>query len=101
MRYGLLNGRPYSEVCIGTYASYVGWFLNQYGELTIDTLKAVLVTIPIDHYAKRKKIYESLVCFAKFLQEERGYKAEFLAQMKKYRPRRHKPEKNARLIPRI
>lgn len=99
MRYGLLNGRPYSEVCIGTYARYVGWLLAQYGGLTIESLKAVLVAIPIDHYAKRKKLFESLVCFAKFLVEEKGYKAEFLAQMKKYRPRRHKPERKRTVDP--
>ena len=93
MRFGLIGGRPFSEICIKTYLFYTEWFLKQYSELTVDHLKKVLLSIPIEHFAKRQKLYQSLTCFARYLEQEGLNMDTYLAQAKKFRPRRHLPEK--------
>jgi integrase/recombinase XerD len=93
MRFGLMGGRPFSEMCIKTYLFYTNWFLEQYPELTIDNLKKVLLSIPIEHFAKRQKLYQALACFAKYLEQEGINMDAYLAQAKKFRPKRHLPEK--------
>ena len=93
MRFGLLGGRPFSEICIKTYLFYTQGFLEQYGELTVDNLKQVLLSIPVEHFAKRQKLYQALASFARYLEQE-GLNLDIdWAQAKKFRPRRHLPEK--------
>ncbi|WP_373533057.1 tyrosine-type recombinase/integrase [Vampirovibrio sp.] len=93
MRFGLLGGRPFSEICIKTYLFYTQGFLEQYGELTVDNLKQVLLSIPVEHFAKRQKLYQALACFARYLEQEGVNMDLYLAQAKKFRPRRHLLEK--------
>jgi len=93
MRFGLMGGRPFSDVCIKTYLFYTEWFLNQYPTLNLDSLKKVLLSIPIEHFAKRQKLYQALACFAKYLDQEGFDMAGYLQHSKKYRPKRHLPEK--------
>lgn len=93
MRFGLLGGRPFSEVSIKTYLYYGRWFLEQYGELSVDNLKKALLSIPVEHYAKRLKLYQSLTSLAKYMGQENIKTEEYIIQAKKYRPRRHLPER--------
>ncbi len=93
MRFGLMGGRPHSEISIKTYFYYAKWFLGQYHSLNLDNLKQVLLSVPVGHYAKRLKLFQALMSFAKFLLEERAIDTDFLEQVKKYRPKRHLPEK--------
>lgn len=93
MRFGLIGGRPFSEISTKTYLYYTEWFLEQYPELTVDNLKKVLLSIPIEHFAKRQKLYQALTCFAKYLEQEGVSMDTYLNQSKKFRPKRHLPEK--------
>lgn len=93
MRCGLMGGRPFSESCAKTYAYYVTWFLKQYRELSIDNVKDVMLTVPVEHFAKRLKIYEAIRCFARYLIEQEELDAGFLERVKRYKPKRHIPPK--------
>ncbi len=96
MRCGLIGGRPFSEGCIKNYVFYVTGFLEQYGELNIENVKALMLTVPIEQFAKRLKIYESLRCFARYLLENEECFPEdldprFLERVRRYKPKRHLP----------
>jgi hypothetical protein len=67
MRCGLMGGRPFSKECISSYTHYIEKFLDKYGELSINNVKDLLLTIPVEHFAKRLKNYEAIRCFAKYL----------------------------------
>jgi integrase/recombinase XerD len=91
MEYGLLGGRPYSQQCIRIYAHYVGEFLKTHHQLSVDNLNAVLLSIPVIHFAKRLKIYEALNCFARYLIQEGHLEADYLVTVKPFKPKRHLP----------
>ncbi len=93
MRFGLMDGRPHSEISIKTYVYYANWFLGRYGEISLETLKKALLAIPTEHYAKRLKMYQSVTSLAKILIEEQVLEKSYLMEAKKFRPRRHLPEK--------
>lgn len=93
MRFGLMAGRPYSEVCIKTYKLYVQHFLDEYGDISIENYKKTLLKIPIEHFAKRLKLYEALNCFVRFLAQENLMEESYLTEVKRYKPRRHLPPK--------
>ena len=93
MRFGLMDGRPHSEISIKTYLYYANWFLGRYGEISLETLKKALLAIPTEHYAKRLKMYQSVTSLAKILIEEQVLEKSYLMEAKKFRPHRHLPEK--------
>jgi integrase/recombinase XerD len=93
MRFGLMGGRPFSEISVRTYAYYTEWFLKEYGSLSVENLKKALLIIPIEHFAKRLKLFQSLAGFAKYLIQEGSLDEKYLIESKKFRPRRHLPEK--------
>ncbi len=93
MRFGLMGGRPFSEISVRTYAHYTEWFLQEYGCLSIENLKKALISIPIEHFAKRLKLFQSLTSFAKYLVQEGFLDDAYLAESKKFKPRRHLPER--------
>lgn len=93
MRCGLMGGRPFSEPCVVTYKTYMKKFLNIYGELTVDNVKDLLLTIPVENFAKRLKNYEAIRCFAKYLIEQEELGELFLTKVAKYKPKRHIPVK--------
>ncbi len=47
MRCGLIGGRPFSEGCIKNYVFYVAGFLKQYGELNLENVKALMLSVPL------------------------------------------------------
>lgn len=91
MRFGLMGGRPYSEVCIKTYSKYVEKFLDTYGEVTLENFKKELIAIPIEMFGKRLKLYEALNCFVRYLIDEKHINEDYLIGVKRYKPRRHLP----------
>ncbi len=93
MRFGLMGGRPFSEISVRTYTYYTEWFLKQYGLLSIENLKKALIAIPIEHFAKRQKLFQSLTSFAKYLVQEGLLEETYVAGAKKFKPRRHLPER--------
>jgi site-specific recombinase XerD len=93
LRFGLLGGRPYSTNCIQCYTLYVNRFLEEYHELSVPHLKSALLSVPVEQFAKREKIFVSLNCFAKFLILEKQLSANYLTQVKSFKPRRHLPPK--------
>lgn len=93
MRFGLMGGRPFSEVSVRTYAHYTECFLQEYGCLSVDNLKKALLSIPIEHFAKRLKLFQSLASFARYLIQEDALDEGYIQNSKKFRPRRHLPER--------
>lgn len=93
MRCGLIGGRPFSEPCVKTYVYYLKWFLGQYHELSMEHVKDVLLTVPVEHFAKRLKIYEAIRCFARYLIEQEAFNSDFLDKIRRYKPKRHIPPK--------
>jgi integrase/recombinase XerD len=91
MTTGLMTGRPFSIHTIIQYRVYAEKFLAQYGNLSIENLKAELLNIPVEQFGRKDKFYKAMVCFGKFLIEEKALDASFLEDIKKYRPKRHKP----------
>lgn len=93
MRFGLMGGRPFSELSIRGYTHYAEWFLEQYGCLSVENLKKALLAIPIEHFGKRSKLFQSLNSFAKYLIQEGIMDETYLTETKKFKPRRHIPER--------
>lgn len=93
MEYGLMDGRPYSPQTVKAYSEYVKGLFKTYEEVSIATLKAVLLSVPVKHFAKRHKIYQAMNSFAKYLIREELLKKEYLEQAKAFKPRRHLPVK--------
>jgi len=93
IRYGLLNGRPYSDHCVKLYLYQTGWFLDKFQAVSFETLKQGLLSVPIEQFSKRLKLYEALNCFARFLIQEGALEEGFLELAKRVRPRRHLPPK--------
>jgi integrase/recombinase XerD len=93
MRCGLMGGRPFSTACVKTYRHYVNWVLEHYGELSLITIREVMLTIPVEHFAKRLKIYEAIRCFARYLVEQEELDPVFLEKVRRFKPKRHIPPK--------
>lgn len=93
MRCGLMGGRPFSEPCVQTYLLYINWFLGKYEAITVESVKEVLLTVPVEHFAKRLKIYEAIRCFARYLIDQDALDSVFLENVRRFKPRRHIPPK--------
>ncbi len=96
MRCGLIGGRPFSEACIKNYMFYLTGFLKQHGDLTMDSVKELMMTVPIEQFSKRLKIYKSIRCFARYLTENelttpKELNPLFLEKIQRYKPKRHIP----------
>lgn len=96
MRCGLIGGRPFSEACIKNYTFYLTGFLKQHDGLTMDSVKELMMTVPIEHFSKRLKIYESIRCFTRYLIENemplpKAFDPLFLEKIQRYKPKRHTP----------
>ena len=91
MRCGLMGVRPFSYACVYSYKTYMTRFLEKYGELSVDNVKDLLLTIPVENFAKRLKNYEAIRCFAKYLIDQEELGELFLTKVSKYKPKRHIP----------
>src|SRR5688572_5906867 len=93
LRYGLVNGRPYSDNCINLYRSQIQWFFRHYGEVSVHTLKLAMLSIPIENFAKRARLFDAILCYAKYLEQEGVCEKGFVDKLRPYKPRRHLPPK--------
>jgi integrase/recombinase XerD len=93
MKLGVLTGKAFSPRTIKTYSYYTKAFFEKQESLTVDSLKNALMKIPPNHFAKRLKVYESLVCFGRFLSTESILPGCFIEEVKCLRPKRHLPPK--------
>jgi len=91
MRFGLLTGRPFSESCIASYKRYVTGFFKAHTVISVDAVKQALLAIPIEHFAKRLKLYEGIRSYAKHLIDNEILDEAILIKLKKFKPKRHLP----------
>jgi integrase len=92
---GVLNGKVFSPRTIETYKLYAEKFFGSHTMLSLHSLKAELVSIPAEHFAKREKIFKALLCFGKYLIQEQTLPESFLEEVKPLTPKRHLPPKKA------
>jgi integrase/recombinase XerD len=93
MEYGLLGGRPFSAPTRMVYGLYADGFFDVHEELNLFTLKQALMSVPVERFAKRNKIFQALCSFARFLVQEELMEPGFLEKAKPYQPKRHLPPK--------
>ncbi len=93
MRSGGIGNKPFSPRTIETYNVYLPPFVQKYKTVSAETLKKALNAIPVEQFAKRLKLYEAVVCFAKFAVQENSLEASELEAIKQLRPKRHLPPK--------
>lgn len=90
---GLISGRPYSPATRKTNKYYLTYFLNKYEYATFRNLRAELLEIPVEMFAKRHKIWEIIWNFTKWLAVEEYGEQETAEKIRKLRPKRHLPAK--------
>jgi integrase/recombinase XerD len=93
MEHGLIGGKPFSPFTVKYYSFYIDKFLKKHKELSLTSLKKELLSIPVEQYGKRDKLYKAVVCFAKYLINEKALNPYFLNEIKPLQPKRHKPPK--------
>ncbi len=93
MRHGLINGRPYSEHCMKLYLYQMTWFFQRFDTVSVHNLKQALLSISVEQFAKRLKLFEAITCFSKYLVQEGIIEEDILLKLKAFRPRRHLPPK--------
>jgi hypothetical protein len=60
------------------YLYKVGWFLERFDSVSFENLKQALLSIPIEQFGKRLKLFEALNCFARFLIQEEALEESYL-----------------------
>ncbi|WP_303674835.1 tyrosine-type recombinase/integrase [Vampirovibrio chlorellavorus] len=93
METGLMTGKPFSPNTSKNYKRIVDEFLEKYGEVSPKTLQMALMAIPPKQYAKKARLYEALISFAKFLIRENALAPSFIEEVKHQKPQRHLPPK--------
>jgi integrase/recombinase XerD len=93
MAAGLINGKAFSPRTIEIYSLYADDFIKRYQNISPETLQSALMKIAPIHFAKRLKVYESIVCFGKFLVRQGIMQEQSIQHMKVLRPKRHIPPK--------
>jgi integrase/recombinase XerD len=93
MATGLIAGKPFSPEVIEDYHSYIKTHFKTSQIVSLETLKAGLMKIPVVKFATREHYFKALVCFGKFLIAEGILEDSFLTDSKRYKPRRHLPPK--------
>jgi integrase len=93
MSRGTLTGKAYSPRTIEIYSLYVDKYLVKHCQVSVKGLESELLLIAAKHYAKRDKLWKSLLCFGKYLIRRGALDKGFLEQMKVIQPKRHLPPK--------
>jgi integrase/recombinase XerD len=93
MAVGVMSGRSFSPLTIDYYKSFVEDYLSKHNQMSIKGFRKELLSIPGESFAKRSKFYKALVCFAKYLIQEKALEEGFLEEVKNFLPKRHQPPK--------
>jgi integrase/recombinase XerC len=99
LRRGTLTGKVYSSETVEVYEYYVEGFFKRHNGLSFKTLEAELIRIPAKHFAKREKVFKSLLCFGKWLIRKQVLPESFLQDIKALTPKRHLPPKRTTVSP--
>jgi integrase/recombinase XerD len=91
MANGSFNGKVYSPLTIDYYESNVRGFLTTYPEITRQNIQKCFLSIPVEAYAKRFKLYKALVSFCKWLIQQETLSEDVLEKLQTLQPKRHKP----------
>jgi site-specific recombinase XerD len=94
---GLINGRPYSPNTLEVNHYFLKRFLQKYGFVSYENLKAELMSIPVKHFGKREKIYKVVWHFSKWLVREGHMDGYILQQLPELLPKRHQPPRRVSL----
>lgn len=70
MESGHINNHVYSPLTVDDYIQRMVLFFAEYQTLTYETAKTALRSIPIEQHGKYNKLYKSIVCFCKFLDDD-------------------------------
>lgn len=99
LEHGLFNGYAYSEHTVKLYKRQMTWFFNEFNEISVHNFKQALMSIPIERFSTRLKLFEAISCFSKYLVQEGIVEEGFPNQFKPFRPRRHLPPKKVTVDP--
>jgi integrase len=97
MQKGGIYKKAFSPATIETYEFYIKAFFSRKKQLSIETFEKELGDIPSEKFAKKEKIYQAVVCFAKYLRKHEAIDSSFLTQIKEYEPKRSKDPKQHHL----
>lgn len=94
---GTLNGKVYSQTTIENYSYFINYYLRLLGErpskplISKTNLRQVFNDIPVRRYSIKQKLFDSLMCFAKFLVEENKLSDPEREAIKTLKPKRFIP----------
>lgn len=97
LQHGVFNGRPYSDHSVGLYRYQMSWFFQHFDEVSVANFKQCLLIIPIERFGKRRKLFEAVCCFTRFLIQEGVFPEVIIEQLKPFKPKRHLPPKKISL----
>jgi len=94
---GMISGRPHAASTMKNNRYFLKKFLSKYEFASYESVRAELLEIPVDMFAKREKTWVVVLGFCKWLAEEGYGDPETVQKMMKLKPRRHKPAKQLAL----
>ncbi len=99
LKQGTFNGKIYSPMTRECYEYQIGKYwklLDRYAPrpyLSHENLSRILSKIPVDSYASRQKLFDSLWCFMKYLLEKGLVPESEINRIRKLKPKRFLPAK--------
>jgi integrase len=88
---GTFDGKPFSHHTIGFYTKYVNEFIDNYQTVSFENLERALNDMPIEQFSRRRKYFQAIICFGKYLIRDNSLPESFLTKAKKIKPKRHIP----------
>ena len=96
---GQLSGKPIAERTATLYKHYINLYIAKLGKyppkplISIDNLRKVLGSFPIESHSTKVNIYAAIMCVTKFLIEKDLFTKEERESFRKLRPKRFLPAK--------
>jgi integrase/recombinase XerD len=96
---GQLSGKPIAERTATLYKHYINLYIAKLGKyppkplISIDNLRKVLGSFPIESHSTKVNIYAAIMCVTKFLIEKGLFTKEERESFRKLRPKRFLPAK--------
>jgi integrase/recombinase XerD len=93
MAKGLMNGKVYSQRTMDDYSRYIELFFKKQKAITATSLQKELLQVPSEQFAKREHYYKAVLCFARFLIQQKALDGQFIKDINPLYPKRHLPPK--------